>query len=53
MNRNQEIKTKVIEYGIISFQVACFILGATFVISIVSIFARLAYLLLFAEACKL
>lgn len=33
------------------FQIACFILGSVFVVSIVIIFARLAYLLMIADAC--
>jgi hypothetical protein len=45
------MKSKIEDIALIVFQVAVFILGATFVVSIVAIVARFAWMLMFAKAC--
>ena len=49
--RRNHMKNKIRDIAFVSFQAAVFILGATFVISIVVIVARLAWILMIADAC--
>lgn len=48
---SETMKDNLIDIIRIAFQVALFILGATFVVSIVIIVARFAWLLMSAKAC--